>query len=64
VKHRSSIGSWSLDHEALFASRKRGRVELNSQIQKIKHMACGFRNIEPFKTAIYVHWGGLDLYLG
>ncbi|MCA9499049.1 MAG: transposase [Nitrospira sp.] len=24
----------------------------NSQIQKIKSMACGFRNIEKFKTAI------------
>jgi len=35
---------------------------LNSQIQKIKSMACGFRNIENFKTAIYFHCGGLDLY--
>jgi transposase len=36
---------------------------LNSQIQKIKSMACGFRNIiKNFKTAIYFHCGGLDLY--
>jgi transposase len=35
---------------------------LNSQIQKIKSMACGFRNIEHFKTAIYFHCGGLNLY--
>ena len=35
---------------------------LNSKIQKIKSMACGFRNIEHFKTAIYFHCGGLDLY--
>jgi len=35
---------------------------LNSQIQKIKSMACGFRNIEHFKTAIYFHCGGLELY--
>jgi len=35
---------------------------LNSKIQKIKSMACGFRNIENFKTAIYFHCGGLDLY--
>ena len=34
---------------------------LNSQIQKIKSMACGFRNIKHFKTAIYFHCGGLDL---
>jgi transposase len=36
---------------------------LNSQIPKIQRMACGFRNTERFKTAIYFHWGGLDLYL-
>ena len=36
---------------------------LNSQIQKIKRMACWFRNIEHFKTATYFHWGGLDLSL-
>ena len=35
---------------------------LNSQIQKIKSMACGFRNTQNFKTAIYFHGGGLDLY--
>ena len=35
---------------------------LNSQIQKIKSRACGFRNTEHFKTAIYFHCGGLDLY--
>jgi transposase len=35
---------------------------LNSKIQKIKSMACGFRNIENFKTAIYFRCGGLALY--
>jgi len=35
---------------------------LNGQIQTIKSMACGFRNMENFKTAIYFHCGGLDLY--
>ena len=35
---------------------------LNSQIQKIKNIACGFRKVENFKTAIYFHCGGLDLY--
>jgi transposase len=35
---------------------------LNSKIQKIKHMACGFRNLEHFKTAIFFHCGGLNLY--
>src|SRR5438309_10024216 len=35
---------------------------LNSKIQTIKKMAYGFRNREHFKTAIYFHCGGLDLY--
>ncbi len=36
---------------------------LNSKIMSIKHRACGFRNPENFKTAIYLHCGGLSLYL-
>ena len=35
---------------------------LNSKIQMVKEMACGFRNREHYKTAIYFHCGGLDLY--
>ena len=35
---------------------------LNSKIQTIKKRAYGFRNKERFKTAIYFHCGGLDLY--
>jgi len=35
---------------------------LNSTIQTIKKMAYGFRNTDHFKTAIYCHCGGLDLY--
>lgn len=35
---------------------------INSRIQWIKKMACGFRNRERFKMAIYFHLGGLDLY--
>jgi transposase len=35
---------------------------LNSKIQTIKKTACGFRNREHFKIAIYFHCGGLDLY--
>ena len=35
---------------------------LNSKIQTIKKMACGFRNREHFKTALYFHCGSLDLY--
>ena len=35
---------------------------LNSKIQKVKAMACGYRNKENFKTSIYFHCGGLRLY--
>ncbi len=33
----------------------------NNRIQKIKRIACGFRNRKRFKTAILFHLGGLDL---
>ncbi len=35
---------------------------LNSKIQTIKKMAYGYRNKEHFKTAIFFHCGGLQLY--
>jgi transposase len=33
----------------------------NSRIQRVKKMACGFRNTENFKMAVYFHLGGLDM---
>jgi transposase len=35
---------------------------INAQIQRVKRMACGFRNRQRFRNAIYFHLGGLDLY--
>jgi transposase len=35
---------------------------MNSKIQTIKEMAYGYRNREHFKTAIFFHCGGLQLY--
>jgi len=35
---------------------------LNSKIMSLKRRAGGFRNPHAFKTAIYFHCGGLDLY--
>jgi transposase len=35
---------------------------LNAGIQRIKRMACGFRNRARFRDAILFHLGGLDLY--
>ena len=34
---------------------------INSRIQWIKKMACGYRNRARFRAAIYFHLGGLDL---
>ena len=33
-----------------------------AKIQKLKARACGFRNRQRFRNAIYFHLGGLDLY--
>ena len=33
----------------------------NSRIQKVKKIACGFRNTDNFKMAVYFHLGGLDM---
>jgi transposase len=35
---------------------------INSKIQVVKLMACGFRNRDHYRMAIYFHCGGLDLY--
>jgi transposase len=35
---------------------------LNSKIATIQKRACGFRNRDHFKIAVYFHCGGLDLY--
>jgi len=39
-----------------------GLEAVNAVIQWVKKTARGFRNSEHFKTAIYFHCGGLDLY--
>lgn len=35
---------------------------LNSKIATIQKRACGYRNRDHFKIAVYFHCGGLDLY--
>lgn len=35
---------------------------INGKIEKVKRMACGFRNRTHYRTAIYFHCGGLDLF--
>ena len=39
-----------------------GAESINAKIQSAKRRACGFRNRERFRTAIYFHCGGLNLY--
>lgn len=38
-----------------------GAESVNAKIQKVKRQACGFRNRERFRYAIYFHCGGLDM---
>ena len=35
---------------------------INAKIEKVKRLACGFRNRSHYRTAIYFHCGGLDLF--
>ena len=37
---------------------------INAKVQRVKRMACGFRNRDRFRNAIYFHLGGLDLMPG
>lgn len=48
---------------AIVLKADNGHAEsINSKIKMIKIRSRGFRNKERFKTAIYFHLGGLDLY--
>jgi transposase len=35
---------------------------LNSKIASVQKRACGYRNVDHFKIAVYFHCGGLSLY--
>lgn len=48
---------------AIVLNANNGRAEgVNSKIQCLKNRAKGYRSRERYKTAIYFHLGGLDLY--
>jgi transposase len=54
-----------LDTIVTYARHRRTNAlgeSLNSKIEKVKRLACGFRNRDHYRTAIYFHCGGLDLY--
>jgi len=47
---------------AIVLERNNARAEaINAKIQRVKRMACGYRNRDRFRAAIYFHLGGLDL---
>ena len=45
-----------------YALTNAGLEGLNAIIQGVKKTARGFRNAEHFRTVIFFHCGGLDLY--
>lgn len=48
---------------AIVSHATNARAEgLNARIQAVKRRACGYRNRDRFRDAIYFHLGGLDLY--
>lgn len=52
---------WGILNAVVTSSTNAIGESLNARIQKIKAMACGFRNRPRFRLAILFHLGGLDL---
>jgi transposase len=53
---------WGIVNAIVLHVTNAGAESQNAKIQWIKKQACGFRNRERFRNAIYFHLGGLDLY--
>jgi transposase len=53
---------WGIVNAIVLGVTNAGSESQNAKIQWIKKQACGFRNRERFRNAIYFHLGGLDLY--
>ncbi len=53
---------WGIINAATTGLTNAGSESVNARIQRVKKMACGFRNKLRFRAAIYFHLGGLDLY--
>jgi transposase len=53
---------WGILNAIVLRVTNAGAENCNARIQWSKKQACGFRNSERFKAAIYFHLGGLDLY--
>lgn len=55
---------WGILNAVVTKATNATAESINAKIQWIKYMACGFRNRERFRNAIYFHCGKLDLYPG
>lgn len=53
---------WGILNAIVLNANNAAAESTNSRIQWIKYTACGFRNRERFRNAIYFHCGKLDLY--
>lgn len=53
---------WGILNAIVLRVTNAGAESLNANVQWIKDTACGFRNRERFRNAIYFHCGKLDLY--
>jgi transposase len=53
---------WGIINAIVLRATNAASESQNAKIQWIKRQACGFRNRERFRNAIYFHLGGLDLY--
>jgi len=53
---------WGILNAVVHQATNAGSESINAKIQRIKRLACGFRNRTRFRNAIYFHLGGLDLY--
>ena len=53
---------WGIVNAIVLGVTNAAAESQNAKIQWIKKQACGFRNRERFRNAIYFHLGGLDLY--
>jgi transposase len=53
---------WGILNAVVLKATNATSESLNAKIQKVKALACGFRNRERFRNAIYFHCGALELY--
>ena len=53
---------WGILNAVRHKASNAGAESINAKIQRVKRMACGYRNRDRFRTAIMFHLGGLDLY--